>query len=613
MPYPTTEEAAIYKNKFKQFEVECFIRLDYPVFSGYVSDNFDGAELNPDLWHSFNPSWGRLEVTGGEVIFGTSSPGITESWFVTKENIWFPRSTDNDWFMQTRVRTDTINGFGTFIDVISLEQYRPLFRIEVNAGGTAVQMPAPTDVITLGPDLTYNTYRLEYHASTKEYELFIDQESGSGFVSLGTMSAVNYRADYMVFGNSGVRQGFLSDWSVLRVDYLIVSGTPEDFNVPEWAGPQYLYDQLQYQNELWARLPSVIRGSINVDKENESDTLDLDLVNYTWLDKGSPESRIYTRFSFLNRFIRVISRVNNGIDWTPWRQIFLGNCDEKQIEQRPDGSVVLTLRARDWVRKRLEETKVVRAYSDYGLPVDGLFMNMTVAQIVQDIAQNVCGLPYSAVYIDETPENTPRTYNIAGRSASEAIAELMGGLGLTWWVNYENGQVVIEPWPFGTDTPQYYLRTDEEVESINWGQSAFESLSQIEIGISNTEFQNGGFANAWPPAPVMFHGRVDFVDIITVQTSGQQDRGLIGRKIFMGRIRKLGSLRVTMKAQDWVSHNLEIGVEDDTYLGIRRSDGPFIIDGWTHSWEGNNDFTTELSLVSQHPDNVLRDMQTGHI
>jgi hypothetical protein len=613
MPVPTVDEAAIYRSPQAQFEIKTLVRLDFPVFSGNILDNFDGTELNPDYWYKFSPSWGLLNVAGGEVEFGTSSPGISESYFVTKPNIWFPRKTDTDWTLQWRSKVTAYHGFGTFIDLVSLAQYKAIVRLEMNAGGLSVQMPSRTQVLGLGLDTTYNTFRVVYTAAAKEYELFVDQESGSGFQSLATLSAVNNRADFLVFGNSGVRQGELSDWTTVKVDYCSVIGTEEQFEVPDWAGPQYLYDQLQYANELWAELPAVIRGRIDQRKSNEADTLDLDLINFTILDKGDPTARLYTHFSFMNRFIKVLSRVNDGFNWTPWRQIFLGSCDEKNIDLRDNGETVLTLRARDWVRKRLAETRVIRAYSDFGDPVEGLYMNMDCGRIMQDIAQNVCGLPYSALQIPATPLNKPRTLNIAGDPASQVISNLMQGLGFTWWCDMTTGQVFIQPLPMGTDTVEYWLNTDGEVETIRWNQSSLEHVAAIEFGISNTEFQNGGFSLAHPVTPVPFFGRIELFDAVTAQSSSVLDATEIPQRVYMQAIRELGSVLLGMSCQDWLEHNIEIGLIDNSYLGIKEKDGPWIIDGWTHEWQGSQSFKQEVLLVKQHPDEIIREALSEHV
>lgn len=617
MPVPTADEAAIYKSPFKQFQVKTLIRLDQVVFESPVRDDFNGSELDSTKWHSFSPSWGLLSVGGGEVSFGTSSPGISESFFVSKPNVWFPKSIDHDWTLQLRVKVTGFNSHGTFITIGSLQKFRGLMRIGANlAEGLYLEMPATTSphFVDYGLDTSYKTYRLVYTASTQMYEVFVDEEGGGGFISQGTLSAVNYRADYIVFGNAAVRQGGVADWTTMTVDYIQMTGTTEAFEVPEWAGPEYLYDDLQYQQELWAELPSVIRGRIDISKDSESDTLDLDLINLTYLDKGDPLIRVYTNFNFMNRFIKVLSRVNNGISWTPWRQIFLGSCDEKQTEQRDTGEVVLTVRARDWIHKRLAETRVIRAYSDYGLVVEGMVMNLYVHEIIQDIAQNVCGLPYSAIDVPATPNNRPRTWNVAGTPAATAIRELLDGMGFVQWVNHETGQVIMRPSPdIVSGDIDYWLKTDEEVELVNWNQSTLDHTAQVEVGIANTTFQNGGFSEAYPITPIPFYGRIEFVDSVVAQSNADLNAENTPHRIWWNLIRDLGSVVVHASCQDWLEHNLEIGLLDNTYLGLNADDGPWFIEGWMHEWEGTQTFSQEITLLNQHPDRVVRESLTEHV
>lgn len=617
MPVPTAEEAEVYKSNWKQFEVRVLIRIDTDDFEPTIEEDFDGTELDPNLWFSFNPSWGLLDVAGSTITLGTTSPAISESWFATYPNKWFPKQQDRNWTLQWRMKANSFEPFGTFVQLCSLQQYQPIVKLEINAAnGFSIQMPGgvENEVSNLGTDTAFNTFKVEFYAASKEYELFIDV--GAGFVSLGVISSVDYRADFLVFGNSQVRQGHVFEWSEIEVDNVAMFGTPELFDIPDWAGPEPLYNNLLYDTEHWAPLPSVISGHIESQKRNEADTLDLTLFNYTHLDKFGPHSEApnpYAHFHFLNRLIKVESRVHNGHLWTPWRQIFIGSCDEKQIDQDESGDVVVTVRARDWVRKVLASVRTIRAYSDTDPAVDGLIMNMDVGQIVQDLAQNVCGLPYSSIDISATPGNRPQTLNIPGRRAVDVITDLMRGIGMTWWPDWSTGQIIIRPVTdtMGTNLPAYWLRTDEEVERVQWNQQTLDFVSQMEIGISNTDFQDGGFSMGYPVVPIPPRGNIDILDTIVAPSDAQLNGPEIPHRMYMLSIRDLGSVVVTTSCQDWIEHNIEVGLIDNSYLGMRESDGPWVIDGWSHEWEGTTRFSNSIKLVLQHPDRVIRDSMIG--
>jgi hypothetical protein len=374
----------------------------------------------------------------------------------------------------------------------------------------------------------------------------------------------------------------------------------------------YLYDPIGYDQELWAYLPTMLRGRITMNKRNTADALQLDLLNYMHgYTEEDPQWQLYTDFSFANRPILVESRVSDGYEWTGWRTIFIGCCDEKEIEEREDGDTVLTVTARDKWRKKLMETHLIRAYAD-GAAVEGLITGKCVSDIIQDISQEGCGLPYSALQCQATPHNKPKTFNIAGDSAASAIQKLLEDTALCWYPRLSDFQIQVRDWFFGTDSPGYSLSTRDEVETVRWSHRSQDALAILELNIENTEFMGGGFSTNFPHAPVPYYGRVAFESAVVAQTA----TSLYGRPIHYLRWkrenREVGSIEVRMQAQDWVEHDLEIAVYDHKYLGLGDRHGPWVVDGWTHDWEGSSKFDTTLELVNQHPDRILRASLQGY-
>ncbi len=617
MPYPTVEEARIYKSPYKFFQVRCATRLDHPVFTDPFEDNFSGSALNEDLWNKKLPTWGSIVVAGGTVTIGTLGIAISPAWISSKPNMAFPKTTDTDWTFETRMRFQNLTVFGVFLRICTLEDANGILGISCNSVvGLDVTFPdRGTERWAPGVDTTWNRYKLAYSAASKEYTLSIDAND-DGAYELGpwTISSVGLRADYIAVGNTVARQGTALNWTEIEIDWIRVTGTSESYEFPVWANPSYMYDALGYDNEVWTVLPTVLRGRIDIHKRNVADALQIDLLNFSHgYDPANPMWRLYTDFSFANRPIKVESRVSDGFNWTPWRTIFIGSCDEKQIELRENGEPVLTVTARDIVRKKLATTHIIRAYATYDTLIEGLHVNMSVQEIIWDIVQNAAGLPYSALYVQGTPYNQPMTFNIAGDSCADAIVRLLDETALCWYPRLEDFQIQVQDWFYGTDTPGYRMSTAEEVSVVQWSESAVGALANLELAIENTEFEAGGFSTNYPHVPVPFFGRTLYESTITAQSDGDLFNNPLHFKRWKRANREIGSILITGECQDWVSHDLEIAVLDSKYLGLREDHGPWVIDGWTHDWEGDKRFSTETHLVNQHPDRLIRSSLQGHI
>lgn len=522
--------------------------------------------------------------------------------------------------MEAKVKFPNIYGNGVFFRVCSLEARDAVLAVKCNwADGLTVEGPDQQNIWwSNGHDYGWHVYKLTYTAQTKMYEVFVDG------VSKGTYNAVGYRADYIVVGNSVARQGIPGDWTEVEVDYVDVTGTVEIFEIPDWAGPMYLYDPIGYDNELWAYLPLWERGHIEMHKKNTADALSIDLVNFSHgFDPNDPDPAymVYTNFNFANRPIKVESRVSDGWNWTAWRLIFLGGCDEKNIELRENGDCVLTVSARDIYRRQLMGMHLIRSYSKDAkdvngndIIIEGLTVGLSVGQIIDDISKNGAGLPYAAMAVTATPYNIPQTFNVAGDSAASAIEKLISDVAMCWWPDVTNNfQIQVRDWYWGTGTPCYYLSTKEEVGLVQWSENAMDALAILELGIENTEFQNGGFSTNYPHAPVPFYGRVEYESAVVAQDTAS----LRGRPIHFLKWkqinREVGSIVVTMQCQDWLAHDMELSVRDDIYLGIKTEHGPWIVDGWSYDWEGTSKFETQAHLVNEYPDRVIKRSLQGQV
>jgi hypothetical protein len=616
--YPTAQEMEIYKSPYKLFDVRAAVRLDYPLFVSPFHDHFLGSALDRTLWDVKLPTWGVCTISGSTCRLSTTGEAISPSWIVSKPNLAFPKNKTTDWVLEIRIRFPVVTGFGVFFRVGTLEYEEAAFAVKANEAGLEVKLPDSSiggehDIWVTGDPTPWRRYRMVFDASEHMYSVYIDADD-DGIYELGPFNydATGLQADYIVIGNSTARQGSVGAWTEIETDYITITGTSESYDLPVWAGPMYLYDSIGYDQELWAYLPTVLRGDISISFENATDSLSLDLLNFNHgYNERDPMWRLYTDFSFSGRPVKVLSRVSDGRSWTRWRQIYLGSCDEKNTELRDNGDCVLTVSARDIYRRHLDTVHLVRGYADIDPAIDGMGCGMIVSEIVQDISQYVCGLPDRAIDIICTPYNKPKTFNLSGESGAEAISRLLSETALCWKVNHATGQILIDDWPWGTDTPGYRLSTQEEILNVSWRESAMDFINILEMNIENTEFHGGGFSTNYPLAPVPFYGRTDFRSTLTAQTTGD----LYGRPLhyLLWKIanRKVRSLSLGMQCQDWLELGQEVAVRDDKYLGIKEKHGPWIVDGYSYRWEGSESFEVQVDLANQHPDRIIRESIHG--
>ncbi len=621
MPVPTIDEAEIYKSPYKLFDIRTFVRIDRPCFESPFIDHFTDSVINRDKWYTHKPSWCHVTLGGHTVRLGTDIPAISPSYLASVEGVAFPLKQTSDWVHEVRLRFPTLTGYGTFYRVTTLDDSEAIFSVKGHAvEGVTVEFRdgSPGTIrYNAGASTAWLRVKLEFIADGRVYRLTIDAND-DGVFELGpwTVSAVDLLTDSIVIGNSVARQPMLGDFTEIEVDYVQTIGVSEPYEVPNWIGPEYMYSHLAYANQVWAELPAVLGGDITVHKRNITDALTLDLTNEAYVDEGPfPMSRLYTDVDFFNRQVYVQSRVSNGVLWTPWRTLYRGVCDEKQWEQRDNGQNVLSVAARDTVRRRLDNHHAIMAFCDWGEAVPGLIMNKTTQQIIEYLIQDTAGFPPTAVYVQETAHHKPRSFNVAGESLAQAITKLMEDVGFCWWVRLSDGQVQIRDWYWGTGTPQYYLNTGEEIKGLSWNSAITDVTGCVELTIENTDNQ---FSTNYPHAPYPFYGNTSYFTSITAQNAEDLYTAWGGRRLdylrWQAENRGVGGINVRMNCQDWLEHDIEVAVRDDKYIGINpEKHGTFIIDGWTHRWQGTQSFTNEAMLVPRRPQDVIRRIRPGLI
>jgi hypothetical protein len=613
MAAPTLEESLVYKSRVIKSQVRAAVEIDYPVFSGHFEDDFDvvGPGVDDAKWFSFVPSWGLCLQESGNLRVGTTSQGVAPAWIQSKHNLAFPISRETDWVLQIRAAASPITGYGSFIRICgtSFRDAEAIVAIKANAAdGLIVTMPDATMTLTTvwsnGADSSFNRYRVTYDASAQTYTVEIDADDDGTYEIGPFTAAVDGRyADAVVIGNSTAIQGAMGDFTEWKVDWIDIVGTAEVVEHPSWAAP------FTYDGTVFSYLPTILSGRVAIDKRNLIDAAELTLDNFGLDDSMQDSNQLYTWFRFLNRRCIIEGRAGDDQHYLAnWEILFDGLCAEKQVRLQENGRCIVTVPIRDRWRATADDMEINACYSDAGTVIDGVGMNMTVAEILEDIYREKCNMAIATHNVDATPSNIPRNYNIFRESAQQAVKTLAEQVAMTVYQRISDGRIEVHKWPWGTDTPVYYMSTAEEIKIMEWTESAFDVISALQMSFENTNDIYNSYTHQWPPHRQPFYGKMVHEDAVTVPPASTPPPASVEQlvaELWWGKNRDLGSVVVTALAQFWVEHDMEIGIKDDRFLGFGRNEF-WMIDGWEHSWEGDNTATTRIRLINLHPDKFLR-------
>jgi hypothetical protein len=607
MTAPTFEEAEIYKSRTIQSQVRAAVELDHPVYSGNFSDDFAGAAVDTTLWFQNIPDWGEITVGGGAVSLAVTGVdgGISPPWMQTRHNLAFPLRRDTDWQFDMRCRFPVVTGFGVFVRICgtSFRDAEAVWGLKCNeADGLGVYCPdgftADNLIWSTVNGAPWRRYRVNYDASAQLYICGIDQDDDGVYETVVNVPVAGRYADAIVLGNSTAIQGNLGAWTQLDVDSVSVTGTAEAIVDPYWAAP-FTYDGTRF-----SYLPLVLSGRVSCDKDNIVDAAELVLGNRGLTEDADEDWQLYTASRFWNRRAIIEARAGDGNGgWTNWAVIFDGRCAEKQLTIE-NGTCTLSLPIRDRYRAIADDMEIIACYSDAVDPIPGVVMNLTVAEIIRNLYGVKCGLPGAAYSVVNTPVNTPRNYNIFRQTGQQAVKQICDEAALACYQIPGTAQIIVAEWDWGNDVAEYSISTDEEIMSLQWTESAFDVITAEQLSFENT---NGGgimFQCQWPPHLQPWYGPLEHATSIVSQTAADHDDRPVNALTWWARNRKLGSVTVMAHAQFWVSHNDEVRVRDDRFLGL---DDNFIIDGWEHSWEGESVAQTTIRLINPHPDEFLRE------
>lgn len=604
MAVPTGTALEIFKSPYKEAtRLRVKVRLDRPIASTNFVDEFASG---PDtaLWSIWKPPNTSATVGGGKLTLqstaGTNGFPVVQS----LPGRAFPLDKTIGWTLEFTMDYPTITGFGCFFRVGDLENAEAILAIKNNtADGYTIEMPDGTEIEDLGASHTdSHDYELIYTPATNiaaaQYELKRDT------VSKGTIAATGRQAWQIVIGNGSI-QSNLGGWTtiqVARVDVNLDSNEATDF--PDWT------DKETSGGETWGRLPWVNSVSVSTHKRNTVDQAVLSISQGGYvagidgdLHGVGYRADMFAGYRWANREIRIETQQSDGSRRTSWTEIFRGLADEPSVVVQ-NGIPMLTITVRDKVRRRLQMSHTVRGYSDNDVSIDGLVMDKTWTEIIEDLC-SVAGLA-GGDYNVLSGTLKPRSYQIMGQSILDAIIGIADDGVAAIWRNAGSanpGRFEVQEWSWGTDTPTHTFHIDEDILAMDWAETDRGMTAQVIETVQHSEFSE--FSDIYPHAPVPPFGAIIRHNSTIAQTATDINTTRLLQYLRWRVLnRHLNSLVVRLAGQDWIEHDIEIRVRDDRILKLAPDDY-WIIDGWDYRWEPMRGLLTTIHLVNQHPEKVI--------
>lgn len=594
MAFPTGAEIEIYGSPVKQSEARVKVRLDNPVASSNFLDEFSGTDVDTALWSYTRPAGGTIQVTGGELVLkGASTNAYPVVWAIPGK--CFPLDTSIGWTLEWTMRFPAINGFGVFFRVVDLTNDAAIVAIKCNtADGLTVEMPDGTAVESLGADTGSHDFTLVYTPATggnaATYELTRDA------VSKKTMNVDDRQAWSIVIGNGSV-QTSIGNWTQLNISRVDVNLTSaESQNWPGWT------DREQVGSEWWGYLPWVSSLSMGFHERNQVDQCVITMPTEGYITGVGYHKDWFADYLWTNREVEIQVRHSDGDQWTSWKTVFLGLCDEPSVRQGQDGSSI-SITVRDKLRRLLQMSHLVRGYSDSADSIDGVVMRKTWPEIIVDqcVQSGLSATDYNVI----SSALKPRSWQIMGESAIDNIGQLADQGVAAVYINRTQanfGRLEVQEFDWGSDTPDFYASPEADIVGIDWAQTMLGLTAQVVVTVQHSEF--GEFSDSYPRAPIPPTGAVIHTSASIAQTAG--DINSTRKLPFLGwkrANRELNAVTVRMVGQDWLEVGMEASVLDRENLGIH--DEYYVVIGADYNWTPDQGFLTTVYLANQHPEKAI--------
>lgn len=621
MTVPTGGETSIYGASVKKHEVRCRVQLDYPVFSSPIDDGF--TALNAATWASYVPDGGTIGAGTALYLTSTSADGITKGPYAYSKPGFFPYSQGITWTLEwsaamgsTTLGTTAYIGYrNSSQEVVGIgPEGGAIVQITANQNLGSIEVHIPSNVIKeyLPLDGAYRTYSLQFTGSQ-----FILSRDGAvkGSVAWGPR-----QADYVKFGGHVQEEPGPGHWPRIWVDYIRFTAysTTESWTVPSWAvGGTFSVD-----GRTCAYLPTVLSGRINIDKGNTVDACELTLANYgppgSAVSGTAVERGLYRGFRWQNRDLTVESRIQGAGSWSSWKQIFTGTGDEcsYNIDEREP---LVTVRARDKVRRKLQRTTISRTYGSFTAVAPEAKTGLAPSAIMTDLCR-FAGLAASEYTIDSWPHGTPVSMSFFNQDVLSCLQELADEIGFGMWTD-----------PTSSDGHMYVRNYVQAASPSAWGREFSNATSgTVNYVLPASQIQ----AVRMSPQTFSISGQLDYVAQDPLTTPIQSDfphapfpwdapivpvyarilqslKGVITGSLHVFHWwlsnRHVGAVEVDALGHDWLTHNDYVGIHDPTFTGFASNSDYWAVDGWTYEWDGR-EFRTTIRLAPQLV-SLLRNMR----
>ncbi len=623
MAVPVGIEEEIYRSPGKgPGDLRVWLRLDRPRLDADIVEEFSGSWPGTTMAR-WIPALGTVTVAAGELQLSTTDD--TNAFPVVEglPGAWFPRDRSLPWDHKWTMRFPKITGFGVWYRVGDLRNNAAIAEVKNDiASGYSIKLLG-TEVENLGGShTTEHSFILRYTPATAsaaaQYELFRDA------VSKGTGDATDKQAFYWMAGNNNIPQSSIGDWSDIYISRVEtdMTGAFEAQNYPFWTdkatisaafraisdGPFAAADD----GQVWGRLPWLQAFELGWHERNNVDNAVLTFSHEGYISGRGLVASVFAGFPFHNLEVRIQSSQKDSQGRrTSWKELFRGLCDEPSVSQQA-GRRLLRLTVRDKHRRRLQMFHGARGYSDASTPLEGVIMNLSSTEIMEDVC-DVVGLVDGVDY--NILANTvlyARNWNWLGEPALDVVKAIADDMVMRMRRNVGQtnpGRIEIDDYYEGTLTPTWFFNIRDDIVSIDFAETALGMVAQTIVTVSHSDVPT--FAYVWPHAPVPSYGAVIRHNARVAQNADDINGVTAGGRVLsrLGTLlgnRELGSVVLNLVGQDWPDYDIECQISDPVVLGIGE-DEYFQIIGGEYRWTPEAGLLTTVHLANQRPERIIQE------
>ncbi|KKK72198.1 hypothetical protein LCGC14_2906310, partial [marine sediment metagenome] len=164
MAAPTGIEKEIYHSPAKTAgKCRVKIRLDRPIMSATISEDFDDSSIDTDLWSTWTKPDTSITEAGTVVTLASTAETNAFPIMQTLPGKSFPYDLSIGWDLEVTLRFPTTTGFGVFFLVGDLKNAKAILAIKNNTDdGCTVELPDGTNKRTISSPGSAFKVKLSY-------------------------------------------------------------------------------------------------------------------------------------------------------------------------------------------------------------------------------------------------------------------------------------------------------------------------------------------------------------------------------------------------------------------------------------------------------------------